>query len=528
MKTEQRNLPLKTRFKCFVARHMLVIFTAVNAAICSSIWFSHIDGNFHTYDDEVLFKSLIMLSSVSMAFSLALLHRTKVLKSQMAAKLNIDSLTGLPDRVIFNTSLENKIKEASKDPKHKSVAALIMDLNGFKQVNDTLGHPVGDKVLKVVADKLRSVCREQDTVCRLGGDEFGLAFELNSSKEVEILCSRILCLFSESFSLDGQTIDIGISIGVSFYPVHSTDVVDLIRYSDIAMYEAKNKKLGYSVYNEALDHNTIEALEMVSALKFAIDNGQLVLDYQLKKDLKTEDYTGAEALVRWNHPTLGVLSPDEFIPVAEESGLITPLTDWVLHRAIDDYCMIRETGLNLDTVSINISPYCVSTGDILVTVTSGLTNKAISAKNLIFEVTETSIQHKPEHLLKVLVCLDMLGITLSIDDFGTGQSSLMYLKHLPIKEIKVDRSFVSGMGESKQDLKIVQSTIDLAHSVGCSVVAEGVETKEVEELLRTMGCDVVQGYYISRPIRLELLIEKLKERSDERRSDFRQLILKPD
>lgn len=486
-------------------KRLLGAFTLCNLSVCATTLYL---SNWSALQAFLILGGIVLTTAVAAIYYL--MHRHQVLESQV----HQDALTLLPNRIIFNRSLEEQITHTNQG-QHRLVATLMMDLDGFKKVNDTLGHPVGDDLLVQVAERLKSVCRGEDVVCRLGGDEFGVVMALQARSEINVVCERILRIFNEPFQVQGTVADVGISIGAAIYPEHGSRSVDLIRYADIAMYEAKTTRVGYTIYDHNTDTNTVEALGMVTALRQGLDSDQFVLNYQLKKDLHTGHYVGAEALIRWNHPTLGLLGPDKFIPLAESTGLIRLITEWVIKRASRDYCALKEEGIDLHTVSINVSPYCVSSGDIMVCVTSNLVDTLITAKNLIFEVTETSISHTPQQLIKVLVCLDMLGVNLSIDDFGTGQASLVYLKLLPVKEIKIDKTFVMGMEASKQDLNIVRSTIDLAHSVGCTVVAEGVETQQIEQLLAHLGCDVVQGYYIARPLSFEDLRTRLLEEKHE-------------
>lgn len=346
---------------------------------------------------------------------------------------------------------------------------------------------------------------------RLGGDEFAIIITQANERDIEYVARSVSEAFYQPFELKtinpAGLVEVGVSIGISTFPVQASTDTDLIRYADLAMYEAKRTAQPYVYFTKGLAHLSEEELYLGSVLRTAINHNQMVLEYQPKLNLKTNKIVGAEALLRWEHPILGRVMPDRFIGVAEQQGLINSITEWVIARATADIVEACKQGLNLESVAVNISPFSVINGNLLVTISKSLASTGVDPASLIVEVTETSIQHKSDALIKILICLEVLGIGISIDDFGTGQSSLLYLKYLPTTEIKIDKSFVLNILKSKQDYAIVRSLISLAHDLGCSVCAEGVETEEIRRALIELGCDTAQGYLISKPVALASMVK---------------------
>lgn len=408
-----------------------------------------------------------------------------------------DHLTGLPNRRAFERELNLTIRTCESD--RTKFAVMLIDLDRFKIVNDTLGHKYGDELLKFVTLRLRKVFKTHDMIARLGGDEFAIILKNVDREAMNTVGHRLVNAFRDPFELNHRYIDVGVSAGIAFYPYTSEDQNELMRKADIAMYYAKSNRSGYFIYDPDKDKHRVEDLSLVSSLRTAIKQSQLEVYYQPKKRLDTNQIDSVEALVRWNHPTLGLLTPDMFIPFAEQTGAINDLTPWVIRRVCAQVLEWKKVGIDL-RVSVNISPQYLVNPELLAVIGEEINNTDLDASALIFEVTETTILANPESTMKVMLCLDMLGITLSIDDFGTGHSSLLYLKHLPIKEIKIDRVFVMSLLERNQDYNIIRSTIHLAHEIGCAVVAEGVENRETQECLRDLGCDSIQGYYLSKPV----------------------------
>ena len=421
-------------------------------------------------------------------------------------RAKFDPLTGLLNRASFNEILGSILEDAT--PKD-TIAVMLMDLNKFKIINDTMGHLVGDELLKQVAQRLSKGLRSHDYLARIGGDEFAFIFtDYESYENLKVIALRLLKSFDAPFKLNEQISEVGASLGIAIFPEHGMNAVDLIKCSDVAMYTAKNERTGFAVYDKEKDVSSVDSITLRADLRQALESDNLHLYYQPKKSLTTGKIVGVEALTRWTHELLGEIPPSKFIAIAEQTGLIKPLTNWGVAKALNEFSELQAKGL-IDSVSVNVSPYSLAQGDLILHISRELATNTIDPRCLILEVTETSLNQGSEDYIKTLLCLDLLGLSISIDDFGVGQSSLIYLKSLPVKEIKIDQSFVSAMLENKQDYNIISSIINLAHSVGCTVCAEGVETQEVEDALRSLGCDLVQGYYISRPLTLSALYEFL-------------------
>lgn len=415
---------------------------------------------------------------------------------------DIDALTGLLNRDAFTNKLELILLDNKT-----TVALLFMDLNKFKVVNDTLGHRSGDELLKLAGNRIKAALTNKCLLTRLGGDEFAICISEATDRDVEYVARSVSDLFSSPFELNSGMVEVGVSIGIATYPVQAQNSGDLTRYADLAMYESKRTAQPYVFFVNSLAHSSEEELYMGSILRSALDRNQMALEYQPKLDLKTNRVIGAEALIRWDHPILGRVMPDKFIPIAEQQGIINPITDWVLNTALKDLNVARTAGLGLKTISVNISPFSVINGNLLITISKSLAATSVDPSSLIVEVTETSIQHKSEALIKILICLEVLGIGISIDDFGTGQSSLLYLKYLPTTEIKIDKSFIKNICHNSQDHAIVSSLISLAHNIGCTVCAEGVETEETRQALTELGCDTIQGWLISKSAPMNELVK---------------------
>jgi diguanylate cyclase (GGDEF)-like protein len=410
----------------------------------------------------------------------------------------MDSLTGLPNRSLFNDRLQHAIGVARRSAHPLSV--MMMDLDRFKYVNDTLGHPIGDLLLCKVAERLRDALhRETDTVARLGGDEFAVLLPTDDIHAAKLIAMRILKALEAPTMIEGQLVDIGASIGVVSFPHNGADMSTLMRHADIAMYTAKRTNAGYAFYDERHDHNSAERLSLMSELRLAVEHDQLMLHYQPKVDLATHKVKYVEALVRWDHPTRGFIAPDQFIPFAEQTGYIKTISRWVANRAIEQCASWHRQGIEL-AVSINVSPRELIQSTLPDTFSALLEKHGVAPEWIWIEITESAIMDDPNHAIETLDRLHALGIRLSIDDFGTGYSSLSYLKRMPVDELKIDKSFVMGMVDHKDDETIVRSTIDLGHNMGLKVVAEGVETIEMMTQLKALRCDLVQGFHLSRPL----------------------------
>jgi len=410
-----------------------------------------------------------------------------------------DSLTGLPNRANIYQEIENFYAKGGD-----SLGALLfIDLDRFKEINDTLGHQVGDRLLQLIGPRIASEMSEiKGTVARMGGDEFAIFLpSIRNQQHAVVFAHCILDALRLEFDLEVFCAEISASIGIVLAPTQAADVNELMRFADVAMYHAKEQMSGIAVYKPEIDPHSPKRLAMMSELGRAIREDQLCLYYQPKVDLATNAFYGFEALLRWNHPELGFVPPNDFIPIAEVTSLIHPLTEWVLEKSIAQCCMWHSQGLDV-SVAVNLSARNLLDENMPKLVRSLLQKYGLPASALELEITESSIMSDPSRALRVLQQLHELGTLLSIDDFGTGYSSLAYLKKLPVQTLKIDNSFIRNMLEDKQDELIVQSTIHLAHSLSLKVVAEGVENAALIDRLSRMGCDQAQGYYIGRPMAL--------------------------
>ena len=405
-----------------------------------------------------------------------------------------DALTGLPNRRLFLERLADAMGEAQATA--GQVAVLLIDLDRFKEVNDQLGHHVGDLLLQAIGPALADQVTDIVTVARMGGDEFAMCLpDVDGVDEAVRVAKRVLNRLALPLAIEAYTIDIGASIGIALSPGDADDVSTVLQHADIAMYVAKESRGGFEVYSPERDPNRRQRVTSPSDLRQATELGQLVVHYQPKADVRTGRARGVEALVRWNHPTLGLIAPAEFIPLAERAGLMGPLTAFVLARSLEQCARWRDQGVPL-RLAVNVSVQSLY-DDTFPGLVAGLLNRSeLDASQLVLDVTESTVMADPRRAQRVLAELGALGVTLAIDDFGTGYSSLAYLKQLPVSELKIDRSFVVGMATDSDDAVIVHSTIDLGQRFGLEVVAEGVESGRVWHLLERLGCDLAQGSYV--------------------------------
>jgi diguanylate cyclase (GGDEF)-like protein len=417
-----------------------------------------------------------------------------------------DPSTDLPNRALFAERLESALAATlATEPVVGSVAVLLMDLDHFKYVNDTLGHQIGDLLLREVGTRLREALKRPNcTVARLGGDEFAILLPGEWSASAQRVAATLLRTLEAPMTIEGHVIDVRASLGIAACPEHGHQSSILMRQADIAMYAAKRNNCGIVVWDEKYNKQGHDRLSLMSDLRKAVDDNELSLQYQPKVSLTAGQDHHVEALVRWIHPTRGVVPPTDFIPFAEQIGYIRAITQWVLARAIAQCASWRADGLPIN-VSINLSARDVMDDTLPDRVVSLLQVYGCAAKWVALEITESAILDDPGHAVENLKRLSALGCKLSIDDYGTGYSSLAYLRRLPLDELKIDKSFVMGMVRDANDQVIVRSTIDLAHNMGLGVVAEGVEDEETLERLRTLGCDMVQGYFLSRPMDSDLV-----------------------
>ena len=421
-------------------------------------------------------------------------------EQQIKAMALQDALTGLPNRALFNERLQQAIGVARRQD--HPVSVMLIDLNRFKEVNDTLGHHVGDMLLCEVARRLRAaLTRASDTAARLGGDEFAVLLPAATATMAQATAHKILQAFEAPVVLDGRQLDVGGSIGIATFPEHGDELYVLMSRADAAMYVAKRKRLGCAIYEPRFsaepDHHS--RLSLNGELRQAVERDEFVLYYQPRLELASGRISGVEALVRWQHPSRGFVPPDEFIPFAEQTGAIGEISRWVIDRAFEQGARWHAAGRALD-VSINLSVRDLLAPELPERIAALLQRHAASPGRFCLEITESAIIDDPARALETVAHLHEMGFSLSIDDFGTGYSSLAQLKRLPVAELKIDKSFVMDMARDPDDMTIVRSMIDLAHNMGLKVVAEGVETVEVLELLGHMGCDFIQGYYICEPL----------------------------
>jgi diguanylate cyclase (GGDEF)-like protein len=420
-----------------------------------------------------------------------------------------DALTGLPNRTLLHDRIDQAIHQADREL--VPAALLLLDLDRFKEVNDTLGHHYGDQLLVQVGERLRGRLRQVDTVARLGGDEFAVLLpRIQTAEGAVAVASKLLAGFDEPFRLEDLALEVEASIGVAVYPEHGSDPDELLQRADIAMYAAKDTHAGFVLFDPKQDQHSPRRLALLGELRRAIDQQQLLLHYQPKVDAHTSRVLGVEALVRWQHPEHGLIPPGEFIPLAERTGLIGPLTHYVLDAALHQCRDWRQDGHELP-VAVNVSARRLLDLDFPGEVAGLLTHWRVPARLLMVEITESTIMADPTHAIQILGRLNEMGVQLSIDDFGTGYSSMAYLKTLPVHELKVDRSFVAQMTSDSRDAVIVHSTIDLGRNLGLRVVAEGVEDSLTLQHLDLLGCHAAQGYHISRPMPAEDLIDWLEQ-----------------
>jgi diguanylate cyclase len=421
-----------------------------------------------------------------------------------------DGLTGLPNRTLLRDRIGQAIRQADRELGPMALA--LLDLDRFKEVNDTLGHHYGDQLLIQVGQRLQATLRAVDTVARLGGDEFAVLLPRIETAEGAVQVARKLqAALHEPFLVEGLSLDVEASIGLALYPDHGNDPEELLQHADIAMYVAKDTHAGFVLFDPTLDQHSPRKLVLLGELRRVIDQHQLLLHYQPKIHAHSGQVLGVEALVRWQHPDHGLIPPAEFIPLAEHTGLIGPLTHYVLDQALRQCHQWRQDGHEL-AVAVNVSARRLLDLAFPDEVAGLLAHWRVPARLLVVEITESTIMADPTHALEILGRLDRMGVQVAIDDFGTGYSSMAYLKSLPVHELKVDRSFVAQMTSNSRDAVIVRSTVDLGRNLGLRVVAEGVEDQTTWQELDAVGCDAIQGYYISRPVPPEDLITWLQHR----------------
>ena len=484
---------------------LLVIYVSTNRLV-----FKPISSVVKALKAEAIGREGALLPSVRSKETIALVDafnemakRVHQRQSDLEYQALHDSLTELPNRTLLQDRMAYHIQTARRE--HRPLTLLMIDLDRFKEINDTLGHHVGDRVLIEVGIRINNQLREVDTIARLGGDEFAIILPDAAPEQAELVCKKLIKAMQKALIIDELQLYVGMSIGIASFPDHGTDVTALIQHADVAMYVAKQNQLGFSTYDATKDEYSLRRLELINELKDAIENDELSLQFQPSINMSNDEVKGVETLLRWAHPEYGVLPPDQIIDLAEQTGLINPLTYWVIENALKQVERLFDKGYKLE-LSINISAYNLKDKKFVNIIKKIISNYNIPTEKIVLEITESAMMANPVRAAEILAELDDMGLRLAVDDFGTGFSSLAYLKQLPVDELKIDKSFIIGMKENTSDEIIVHSTIEMAHNLGLEVVAEGVETKEIYNKLKGYLCDTAQGYYMSKPLPLDLLI----------------------
>jgi len=424
-----------------------------------------------------------------------------------------DTLTGLPNRLLFNENLERVLSKAKRH--HQKFAVLFLDLDYFKEINDSFGHDIGDEVLKTVAKLFRDKIRKEDLLARFGGDEFAIIAEhIDQERDVAVLAQSILDIFDEPLTVGIHQFYLSCSIGISLYPLDASDGTELLKHADAAMYRTKEKGRGaYTFYEEHMTDTVLQKITFETELKHALKRNEIVVYFQAQMDASHDKVIGLEALMRWDHPRLGVIPPKDFLGIAEVTGVIVELDRYMMKKALVQLVEWHQQGLYLGVLALNISKQQLMTEDFIDFVTTTLKNSGAKGEWLEFEITEAVLMKNPLESLRVLKDIQKLGIKIAIDNFGTAYSSLLYLRKLPISKLKIDRSYVATLPDSEDATLIAKSVISLAKSLHIDVLAEGVETKEQKEFLMANGCDEIQGFVYTKPMptqHIEDMLFKIK------------------
>ena len=471
-----------------------------NTSVINAQWVVYPDGSdvyLHTtttpfYDDNGTVIGLVG-NSVD-------LTKEKDLSDKLSYHAHHDALTNLPNRVLFNDRLDHAIENAKR--KQNELAVLFLDLDHFKQINDSLGHDVGDEILKIVSKRINSVLRSSDTLARLGGDEFTILIEnINQIQESSLISQKILEVLNHPIHIEEHTLYISTSIGISLYPKDATNIKDLLKHADSAMYKAKDEgRNNFQYYSSEMTELVLDKLVIGASLRESLHNKDFIVYYQPQIDATNNKLIGMEALVRWQEPTKGLISPAEFIPLAETTGLIIAIDRFVMRTAITQIVAWYAQGLTPGILAINLSVKQLQEKDFIIFLQETIKERGCKPEWIELEITESQIITNPEQAIKVLTQISDLGIGLAIDDFGTGYSSLAYLKKLPIDKLKIDQSFVRDLPDDDEDSTITKTIIGLAKNFNLKVIAEGVETQEQKDFLLKNGCENIQGYYYSKPL----------------------------
>ncbi len=497
--SEQQSFYLVMMVFVFIA-YSLVVYIFLKRLVFNPLeqFSNSIRSQAFSLDEKELIRLAYTKETFFLIDSFINMHQQNLARrNELSYQAMHDSLTGLPNRKALMISLEQNIKVSNRE--HKSMSFFMLDLNKFKEVNDTLGHHIGDQLLVQVGERIKSLLREVDLVARLGGDEFSIVLPGTKKKDAALVAHKINTALKKSFEVAEYSLHIGASIGITEYPSDGDSANILMQHADVAMYHCKHNKTEFSFYDMKRDSHSIEALALTQDLKQALKEKTLTLYYQPKLQVSDQTPVGSEALLRWSHPVVGFVSPEHIIELAEGSGLIDELTLFIIDQGLADQKKLLKHYEYLQ-IAINLSVHNLKNEAFVTDVAKLIEKHEIDATTITFEITENAMMADPEKSINMMNNLTQLGVRLSVDDFGTGFSSLAYLKKLPVSELKIDRSFVNDIATDPSDKVIVQSTIELAHNLGLSVVAEGVEDDESLRLLKKMGCDVTQGYYFSKPL----------------------------
>ena len=473
--------------------------------------------------------SLVIIVTTAAVLAIALIvslldarmeSRTSILANSLAAANNElthlalhDNLTGLPNRLLLEDRLEQAVRAANREGSH--FAVLFIDLDGFKAINDVFGHHAGDLLLVEVAKRIRNTVREKETVARVGGDEFVLLVDVDDPEDSATLADKLIAALQQPFVIAGQEVGISASIGIAIYPGNGTNRHELVTNADAAMYHAKNLgRARYCFFEDSMNTNVQDQLKLLSDLRLALERRELVLHFQPKFRAPDRHVIGAEALLRWAHPTRGLIAPGAFIPLAEKTGLIVSIGEWVLNEACRQMSIWHKAGHTDWTMAVNLSALQFNHPSLVPMVRKALEHHALEPRYLTLEVTESTAMHDADASLAILQQLHDMGVCISIDDFGTGYSSLLYLKRLPATELKIDRGFIRELSRDTEDGAIVTAIIALGQALDLKIVAEGVETVAQQEFLAHLGCDTLQGFLLAHPMSADEFMNAVTQKTE--------------
>lgn len=442
-------------------------------------------------------------------------HELNVNKEHLIRLAHYDMLTSLPNRVFFNEILNKAITHANA--KNKIFAILLIDLDNFKKINDLYGHAIGDQALIQIGNRFASILRTGDILARLGGDEYiVLLHDIGHPKYAKPVAEKIINSCSIPLNIESHEFFVSTSIGISVYPNDGHSLEDLQKHADLAMYKAKHAGGGiYQYFTQDLDIAAHEHIRLEASLRKAIEANEFVLHFQPQLNLNDGTIKSAEALIRWEHPELGLISPAKFIPLAEETGLIMPIGEWALHEACRINKEWQNQGYDPITIAVNISPKQFRHQDVTQIVANAIKENQLEAKYLKIEITESAVMENVENAIKKLKSIHDMGVQISIDDFGTGYTSISYLRQYPVSVLKIDQTFIKGIPQNQNDVAITSAVISLGHNLGLEVIAEGVETAEQMQFLVEHGCDSIQGYFFGRPVPASKFVQQLTKKSEQ-------------